>query len=68
MKRLEGPLGNERRECFGPNCPRPVLRRYNGKSKYWKHLPPSFGYKGNDYFCSLQCAMDWAVLKCSAGD
>lgn len=65
--KLKGPTENPERRCYGPNCSGKLLRRYAGKSRYWKHTGPSFGYKGNDWFCSLQCGMDWAVLKCSAG-
>jgi hypothetical protein len=67
MPKIEGPDSNPKRRCFGPNCSGAPLRRYYGKSRYWKMVGPVFGYKGNNYFCSLQCGMDWAVLKCDAG-
>ena len=66
MARNPGPRENPDRKCYGPYCDN-ILRRYPGKSRYWRHIDPSFGYKGNDYFCSLQCATNWAVAKCSAG-
>ena len=64
----EGPPGNPTRKCYGTNCPNEgkPLRRYYGKSLYWKSVQ-NYGYKGNNYFCSLRCGMDWAVIKCDAG-
>lgn len=46
-------------------CDAPMRRVW--KSSFWKHLPPFRGWKGNDWFCSMRCAADWGVLKCSAG-
>jgi hypothetical protein len=65
----EGPPGNPTLKCYGPYCQNEGkrLRRYPGKSLYWKRIAPNFGYRGNNYFCSLRCGMDWAVLKCDAG-
>lgn len=39
-----GPTGNPDRKCYGPYCDK-VLRRFAGKSEFWKHDPPSFGYR-----------------------
>lgn len=63
------PQGNPDLKCYGPYCPNEgkKLRKFRGKSQYWKLNGPSFGYRGNNYFCSLRCATDWAVLKCDAG-
>lgn len=66
-KNLKGPTDNPTLQCYGPNCPTGKVRRFNGPSRYWRSVPPHYGYKGNNFFCSLQCGMDWAVLKCSAG-
>lgn len=67
-KQAAGFGGNIDRKCYGPNCPHPQrpLRNYHGQSRYWESAE-NFGYKGNNYFCTLQCGMDWAVLKCDAG-
>lgn len=64
----QGPPGNPNRRCYGPYCPNEKpLRKFQGKSRYWKSIGPCFGYGGNNYFCSLICATDWAVLKCDSG-
>lgn len=65
--RLQGPPDNPERQCFGPNHRGGLLKRFPRKSLHWRHVGPSFGVQGCDYFCSMQCALDWATLKCSAG-
>lgn len=66
-RRPDPPNGNPTLKCYGPDCEvkLPLYRR--DRSEFWRSGRASFGFKGNNYFCSMTCATEWAVIKCDAG-
>ena len=65
IKYVKPPPAEPNRICRAPQCGK-RLYRYYGKSRYWKTVGPVYGYRGNNWFCSLQCAAWFGIIRCDS--